>query len=82
MKPIELIEMALGDNKDKKTVFDAFAWSGSTLITSEKLWKKCYTIEYEPKYIQVILKRYYNYTDWKKEIKCLNRELDLSPILN
>jgi len=29
----------------------------------------------DEKYIQVILKRYKDYTDWKKEIKCLNREI-------
>jgi hypothetical protein len=39
-------------------------------------------MELDEKYIQVILKRYYDYTDWKKEIKCLNRDLDLNLIFN
>jgi hypothetical protein len=35
-------------------------------------------MELDPKYIEVIIKRYHQYTDGKKEIKCLNREIDLS----
>ena len=32
MKPLELIGMALEDNKDKKVVYDGFGGSGSTMI--------------------------------------------------
>ena len=61
---------------------DLFWWSGSDLIACENKWRKCFMMELDEKYIQVIIKRYYNYTDWQKEIKCLNRELDLKEILN
>jgi len=39
-------------------------------------------MELDPKYIQTIIKRYHNYTNGHKEIKCLNRDLDINQILN
>jgi len=79
--PIWLPEKALNMLENKNTIFDPFLWSGSTLIASEKTKRKCYWMELDEKYIQVILKRYNTYTNWSKEIKCLNRDLDLSSIL-
>jgi len=77
MKPVELIEMALGDNPLKDRVYDAFGGSGSTMIASEKLGKQSFLMELEPKYVQVIIKRYSMYTRGNKEIACLNRDLDI-----
>jgi len=80
-KPVFLAEYCIWLDKDVKNVLDLFWWSWSTLIASEKTNRKCYMMELDEKYIQVILKRYYNYTNGEKEIKCLNRDLDLSSIL-
>jgi DNA modification methylase len=57
MKPIELIEMALNDNIDKKNIYDAFLGSGSTMVASHQLKRKCYGMELDPKYCQVIVDR-------------------------
>ena len=57
MKPISLIQMALNDNKDKTYVYDAFLGSGSTMVASHQLNKKCYGMELDPKYCQVIIDR-------------------------
>lgn len=57
MKPIELIEIALNDNPDKKIIYDAFLGSGSTMVASHQLNRKCYGIELESKYCQVIIDR-------------------------
>lgn len=62
MKPIELIAMALGDNKDKEIVYDGFGGSGSTLIACEQLNRKCYMMELDPHYIDVIIQRWENFT--------------------
>ena len=43
-------------------VYDGFGGSGSTLIASEKLGRKCYMIELDPKYIDVIIQRWEDYT--------------------
>lgn len=81
MKPIGLIAMALKDNPDRKIIYDWFWGSGSTLIACEQLNRKCQMIELDPKYVEVIIKRYNNLNpEW--EIKCLNRKLDINQILS
>ena len=65
MKPVELIEMALEDNKDKKIVFDMFGGSGSTLIACEKHNRHARLVELEPKYCDVIVKRWEDFTGKK-----------------
>jgi DNA modification methylase len=57
MKPIEIIEMALNDNTDKKNIYDAFLGSGSTMVAAHQLKRKCYGMELDPKYCQVIIDR-------------------------
>jgi DNA modification methylase len=58
MKPVELIEMALNDQADKKLILDVFGGSGSTMIAAEKLGKKSRLMELDPKYCDVIVKRW------------------------
>ena len=66
MKPVELITMALEDQKDKTNIYDGFLGSGSTLIACEKFNKTCYGMELDPKYCDVIRKRYQNFIDNSK----------------
>jgi len=58
MKPIELIsnEMKISSNKES-LIFDFFLGSGSTMVASHQLKRKCYGIELDPKYCQVIVDR-------------------------
>lgn len=58
MKPIELIsnEMLISSNKDS-LIFDFFLGSGSTMVASHQLKRKCYGMELDPKYCQVIINR-------------------------
>ena len=58
MKPIELIanEMKISSNENS-LVFDFFLGSGSTMVASHQLKRKCYGIELDPKYCQVIVDR-------------------------
>lgn len=65
MKPIELIAMALQDQPNKKVVYDGFAGSGSTLIACEQLNRVCYMMELDPKYCDVIIKRWETLTGKK-----------------
>lgn len=70
-KPIKLIQMILDKfDKDKsyKVILDLFGGSGSTLIACEQLNRKCYCMELDPKYCDVIIKRYENLTG-KKAVK-------------
>lgn len=68
MKPIELIALALKDQPDKKIVYDPFGGSGSTLIASEQLDRKCYMMELDPKYCDVIIKRWETLTGKKAKL--------------
>jgi DNA modification methylase len=58
MKPIELIanEMKISSNENS-LVFDFFLGSGSTMVASHQLNRKCYGMELDPNYCQVIVDR-------------------------
>ena len=58
MKPIPLIENALNkSSKINDNVLDLFLGSGSTMVASHQLNRKCYGMELDPKYCQVIIDR-------------------------
>lgn len=67
-KPIALIEKFLKlYSKQKETVVDTFLGTGSTLIAAEKTNRICYGMELDPKYCDIIIKRYEEYTGNKAE---------------
>ena len=69
MKPLKMCaDMIRNSSKKGETVLDLFGGSGSTLITCEQLGRKCYMMEYDPKYVDVIIERWENFTG-KKAIK-------------
>ena len=69
MKPIELITMALKHASNKnKIIYDCFLGSGSTLIACEKTNRKCYGMELDPHYCDVIIKRWEDYTGQKAKL--------------
>jgi DNA modification methylase len=58
MKPIPLCEKAINNSsKHNDIVFDLFLGSGSTMVASHQLKRKCYGMELDPKYCQVIIDR-------------------------
>ena len=68
-KPIALAEWCLEELDPKgSTVLDLFGGSGSTLIACEKLKRKCYVMELDENYCDVIVKRWETFTG-KKAIK-------------
>ena len=56
-KPVELALRAIG-NHTVEIVLDLFGGSGSTLIACESLNKRCYMMELDPKYCDVIIDRW------------------------
>lgn len=68
-KPVGMIINILKDfTKENDSIIDCFGGSGSTLIACEQLNKNCYMMELDPKYVDVIIKRWEEFTG-KKAIK-------------
>lgn len=68
-KPVKLSAIAIENTTNKNgVVLDIFGGSGSTLIACEQLNRKCYCMELDPKYCDVIIKRWETFTG-KKAIK-------------
>jgi DNA modification methylase len=62
-KPIELLEKPiLHASKVDDIILDLFLGSGSTLIASQKTGRICYGMELDPKYVDVIVQRYVDFT--------------------
>lgn len=81
-KPVELAVEAMDKTTHRENiVMDLFLGSGSTLIAAEKTGRYCYGMELDPKYVDVIVQRYVDYTGnatiklngqeivWKKTVK-------------
>jgi len=63
MKPVELCQRAIENSSDVNgIVLDLFGGSGSTLIACEKTARDCRMMELDPKYCDVIIKRWQEFT--------------------
>ena len=63
MKPIELIERAIGNSSQPgDLVLDPFAGSGSTLIACQRMRRRARLIELETQYVDVIVRRWQEFT--------------------
>ena len=68
-KPIDLIVYAIGKSSEQgDIVLDLFGGSGSTLIACEQTGRKCFMMELDPHYVDVIIKRYEDFTGQKAEL--------------
>ena len=63
MKPVSVMEWCI--NMTQGTIIDPFLGSGSTFIAAEKTNRKCYGMELDPKYCDVIVKRWEDFTGKK-----------------
>ncbi len=76
-KPVELVERAiLNSSREWELVLEPFAGSGTTLIAAEKTGRLSINIELDPKYVEVVIRRYRRITG--KSVRCLNRDLNLT----
>ena len=73
-KPIEIITKAVNNSsKTKHLILDLFLGSGSTMVAAHQLKRKCYGMELDPKYCQVIIDRMQK-LDSKLSIKINSKE--------
>lgn len=68
MKPIAIIANCVKVSSNQgQLLVDLFGGSGSTLIACEQLGRKCYMMEFDPRYVDVIVKRWEQFTGSKAE---------------
>lgn len=68
-KPLKVVQWFLDRySKDNQSIVDLYGGSGSTLIACEQLNRKCYTMELDEKYCDVIITRWENLTGKKAEL--------------
>ena len=78
MKPLDLLEYLIkNSSKQKQIIADGFLGSGSTLIACEQNWRQCRGFELDPRFSDVIVRRWVSYM---KENK-LNQEVWRNGIL-
>lgn len=56
-KPIALVEWSFNNYNAGKNILDLFLGSGTTMVAAHQLKRKCYGMELDPKYCQVIINR-------------------------
>lgn len=63
MKPVDLVSRALRNSSSHgDLVFEPFGGSGSTVIASEQSERRCCALELEPRYVDVIVRRWQAFT--------------------
>jgi DNA modification methylase len=68
-KPVKLAERAIKKSSEvSDIVVDCFAGSGSTLVACHQLGRRCYSMELDPKYCDVIIKRFELLTGLKAKV--------------
>ena len=68
MKPVKLIARLINNSsRAGDIVVDAFGGSGTTLIACEQMGRKCFMMEYDPKYVDVIIERWEKLTGKKAQ---------------
>lgn len=78
MKPVELVERAINNSsKHGNIILDLFGGSGTTLLASEQTGRINRSMELDPKYCDVIVKRYIR-TTGKKDVRCVRQGKELS----
>jgi DNA modification methylase len=66
MKPVELMERSIrNSSRPGDVVLDCFGGSGSTLIAAEKAGRRCFMMELDPKYCDVIIRRWQEFSGGK-----------------
>ncbi len=77
MKPVELVERAiLNSSKSRGTVLDPFGGSGTTLIACERTGRQARLIELDPKYCDVIVRRFREFSGKEATLESDGRSFD------
>lgn len=79
MKPVALVDRAVrNSSRSNDLILDLFGGSGTTMIAAESANRACYMMELDPKYCDVIVKRYIN-SFGEENVTCRREGMDISP---
>lgn len=77
MKPVDLLEyQVMNSSKKGGVVLDLFGGSGSTLIACENTGRQCRMMELDPRYVDVIVKRWQNHTGEQAVLESTGQTFD------
>jgi DNA modification methylase len=76
-KPVELVKWFFGNwSKPKDAVVDLFGGSGSTLMACEQTDRVCFMMELDPKYCDVIIQRWQDFTGEQAKLEATGQTYD------
>lgn len=75
---VELIGRCLINSTSKgQAVYEPFSGSGSTLIACEKLDRHCYAMELSPRYVDVAVRRWQDFTGRQATLEATGQTFDV-----
>ena len=77
-KPVEILEKLLDNTDWAKGVLDTFGGSGTTLIAAESVGQASFIMEMEPRYVDVIVRRYIKTTGKTTGIRLIRKGKELA----
>jgi DNA modification methylase len=78
MQPVALVERAIRNSSQRgDLVLDIFGGAGSTLIACEKSGRRGAVVELEPKYVDVIVRRWQSYTQQEARLESDGRSFEV-----
>lgn len=86
MKPLDIVSYLIkNSSKQKDIVGDGFLGSGSTMIACEMTWRQCRGLELDPRFADVIVKRWIKYmqdNNLEFEVKRNGNKIDVTEFCN
>lgn len=77
-KPVEILEKLLDNTDWAKGVLDTFGGSGTTLIAAESVGQASFIMEMEPRFVDVIVRRYIKTTGKTTGIRLIRKGKELA----
>lgn len=76
-KPVECMRRPMVNNSERgDAVYEPFAGSGTTLIAAESIERRCFAMEIDPRYCDVIIERWQSFTGSKAQLETDDRSFE------
>ncbi|HRD76268.1 MAG TPA: site-specific DNA-methyltransferase [Hyphomicrobiaceae bacterium] len=76
-KPVECMRRPMVNNSERgDAVYEPFAGSGTTLIAAESIERRCFAMEIDPRYCDVIIERWQSFTGSKAQLETDGRSVE------